>query len=417
MEKRFNLQYAGIHGTYWLYYGVICSFASVFLLDRGYSNTEIGIILAIGNIFAVILQPIMGDLADRSRKISFFGFMEMMTALLMVLTVFLLVLQKKSGILMFVYVMAFGWMNIVQPFCNAMNRKLSETGVYINFGACRAIGSLTYSIMCFFLGSLVERFGVNVLPVTGEVVLILFLTTVVIVAKSFRKAMAEKSDGTKSAASGSLGPQETKAADSDEEEINLPMFVKRNKMFLVLCLGVLGLYYTNSVLNTYMAQIAESVGGDNGDIGRIFSILALMEIPTMMFFDRINKRFRTRTLMKFSAVAFVFWILICFLAENVMTLILAQFIQPFSFALFLPSIVRFIDDIMSKGEAVKGQTMFTTTTTMAAVFASLIGGVILDAAGPKMLTLTAACVTAVGAAVVVFSADRVKGHKQERTRR
>ena len=166
-----------------------------------------------------------------------------------------------------------------------------------------------------------------------------------------------------------------------------------------------------------MAQIAESVGGDNGDIGRIFSILALMEIPTMMFFDRINKRFRTRTLMKFSAVAFVFWILICFLAENVMTLILAQFIQPFSFALFLPSIVRFIDDIMSKREAVKGQTMFTTTTTMAAVFASLIGGVILDAAGPKMLTLTAACVTALGAAVVIFSADRVKGHKQERTHR
>ena len=202
-----------------------------------------------------------------------------------------------------------------------------------------------------------------------------------------------------------------------EEEINLPMFVKRNKMFLVLCLGVLGLYYTNSVLNTYMAQIAESVGGDNGDIGRIFSVLALMEIPTMMLFDRINKRFRTRTLMKFSAVAFVFWILICFLAENVMTLILAQFIQPFSFALFLPSIVRFIDDIMSKGEAVKGQTMFTTTTTMAAVFASLIGGVILDAAGPKMLTLTAACVTALGAAVVIFSADRVKGHKQERTHR
>lgn len=414
MEKRFNLQYAGIHGTYWLYYGVICSFASVFLLDRGYSNTEIGIILAVGNIFAVLLQPIMGDLADRSRKISFFGFMEMMTALLMVLTVFLLILQKKSGILMFVYVMAFGWMNIVQPFCNAMNRKLSETGVYINFGACRAIGSLTYSIMCFFLGSLVEKFGVNVLPVTGEVVLIFFMTAIVIVAKSFRRTMAEKCEGTKSAASSSSAAN---AAAGDEEEINLPMFVKRNKMFLVLCLGVLGLYYTNSVLNTYMAQIAESVGGDNGDIGRIFSILALMEIPTMMLFDRINKRFRTRTLMKFSAVAFVFWILICFLAENVMTLILAQFIQPFSFALFLPSIVRFIDDIMSKGEAVKGQTMFTTTTTMAAVFASLIGGVILDAAGPKMLTLTATCVTAVGAAVVVFSADRVKGHKQERARR
>ena len=185
-------------------------------------------------------------------------------------------------------------------------------------------------------------------------------------------------------------------------------------MFMILCLGVLGLYYTNSVLNTYMAQIAENVGGDNGDIGRIFSVLALMEIPTMMLFDRINRKFKTRTLMKFSAVAFVFWILVCYMAENVTTLILAQFIQPFSFALFLPSIVRFIDDIMSRGEAVKGQTMFTTTTTLAAVFASLIGGVILDAAGPKMLTLTAACVTAVGAVIVVLSADRVKSHKQEK---
>ena len=165
--------------------------------------------------------------AARSRAAEFFcGVKQVQQGLL---TVFLLVLQKKSGLLMFVYVMAFGWMNIVQPFCNAMNRKLSETGVYINFGACRAIGSLTYSIMCFFLGSLVERFGVNVLPVTGEVVLILFMTAIVIVAKSFRRAMAEKSDGTKSAASGSSAAN---AASGDEEEINLPMFVKRNKMFL-----------------------------------------------------------------------------------------------------------------------------------------------------------------------------------------
>ncbi len=407
-ERRINVRYAGIHGTYWMYYGAIGSFASVFLLGRGYSNTEIGIILAVSNIFAVILQPIMGDLADRSKKLSFFGLMEMMTYLLMVLTAFLLILHKKSGLLMLVYVMAFGWMHVVQPFCNAMNRKLNETGVYVNFGMCRAVGSFTYSVMCFFLGSLVEKYGVNVLPLTGEVVLVLFLATIVITARSFKRVMAEKPGA---------GKEQGNTAEAhcrEAEEINLVMFIRRNKMFLVLCSGVLGLYYTNSVLNTYMAQIAENVGGDSGDVGRIFSVLALLEIPTMVLFDRIRKRVRLSTLIKLSSVAFVFWVFFCFMAENVTALILAQLAQPFSFALFLPSMVRFIDDIMSKGEAVKGQTVFTTTTTLAAVFASFIGGIVLDAAGPKTLTLTATIVTAVGAAIVMVSANRVKSHRQEK---
>lgn len=412
MERKLNVQYAGIHGTYWLYYGVICSFASVFLLDRGYTNTEIGIILAAGNIFAVILQPIMGDLADRSRKISFFGMMEAMTALLMVLTVFLLILQKKSGLLMFVYVMAFGWMSIVQPFCNAMARKLSETGVYVNFGVCRAIGSLTYSIMCFALGFVVERLGVNVLPVTGEVVLALFLITTVIVAKSYNTAMKKRAGESENAET-PLKSSEAANPAEPEEEINLADFIRRNKMFLVMCLGVLGLYYTNSVLNTFMAQIAENVGGNSEDLGVIFSVLALMEVPAMMLFDRINRKVGTKKLMKVSAVAFVAWALLCFLSKSVAMLLIAQVVtQPFALAVFLPAIVRFIDDIMSRGEAVKGQTMFTTTTTMSAVFASLAGGMILDVSGARMLTLSATAMAALGAVIIFLTADKVETHKE-----
>lgn len=412
MERKLNVQYAWIHGTYWLYYGVICSFASVFLLDRGYTNTEIGIILAAGNIFAVILQPIMGDLADRSRKISFFGMMEAMTALLMVLTVFLLILQKKSGLLMFVYVMAFGWMSIVQPFCNAMARKLSETGVYVNFGVCRAIGSLTYSIMCFALGFVVERLGVNVLPVTGEVVLALFLITTVIVAKSYNTTMKKRAGESENAET-SLKSSEAANPAEPEEEINLADFIRRNKMFLVMCLGVLGLYYTNSVLNTFMAQIAENVGGNSEDLGVIFSVLALMEVPAMMLFDRINRKVGTKKLMKVSAVAFVVWALLCFLSKSVAMLLIAQVVtQPFALAVFLPAIVRFIDDIMSRGEAVKGQTMFTTTTTMSAVFASLAGGMILDVSGARMLTLSATAMAALGAVIIFLTADKVETHKE-----
>lgn len=48
MKKTLNTEYAFIQGSYWMIYGFVSSFASVFLLAKEYSNTEIGIILAAG---------------------------------------------------------------------------------------------------------------------------------------------------------------------------------------------------------------------------------------------------------------------------------------------------------------------------------------------------------------------------------
>ena len=402
MEKLLNRQYAAIHGTYWMYYGVICSFSSVFLLARGYSNSEIGIILAAGNVLAVFIQPFVADFADRSKRFSVFSIMEILAAILFVLTALMYVIQRKSALLMLIYVMAFAWMNIIQPFCNALSFRLEEAGVSINFGVARSMGSFTYAVMCMILGGIIERKGVNVLPVTGMGVVFLFILSIVILSKSFARA--------KSMNKAAAGP-EAVSQDEEYEEINLVSFAKRNKMFIVVNIGVLGLYFANSILNTYMAQIASNVGGNSEDVGRIFFLLAFMEIPTLVLFDRLHKRFTCSSMMKFSAAAFVLWIGICTVAPNVWVLLLAQLIQPFSFALFLPAIVHFIDDNMSKGEAVKGQMLFTTTTTVAAIFASLIGGAILDASGARLLTLTGTAVTAVGAFIIFVSVDKVKKSK------
>ena len=65
MKRRLNLTYGAIQGTYWMYFGAILSFASVFLLGKGYTNSEIGVILAAANILAVILQPLLDRKSTR----------------------------------------------------------------------------------------------------------------------------------------------------------------------------------------------------------------------------------------------------------------------------------------------------------------------------------------------------------------
>ena len=118
MKFRLNFSYGCIHGTYWMIYGIVSSFASVFLLGRGYLNTEIGIILAVANVVAVVIQPLVADLADRSKKISTIGISQIMTIMMMVMTVGLFVLQGKSVALSVVFVLLIAWHTAVQPLIN-----------------------------------------------------------------------------------------------------------------------------------------------------------------------------------------------------------------------------------------------------------------------------------------------------------
>ena len=167
MEKRLNVSYACIQATYWMVYAVVGSFASVFLLARGYSNSEIGVILAVANVVAVVLQPIIADFADRSKKISLVGLIQLMAIVMMLFMVGLFIFQRKSIALSVIFLMLLAWHTSLQPLINSLNFRLEESGAKINFGVCRSMGSLAYSILCAVMGTLVETYTVGIMqPVT-----------------------------------------------------------------------------------------------------------------------------------------------------------------------------------------------------------------------------------------------------------
>lgn len=398
MKKLLNFEYACIHGSYWMIYGVISSFASVFLLARDYSNSEIGMILAIANVLAVIIQPFMADFADRSKKISLIGITQIMTAMMMVMTVGLFVLKGKSITLALIFILLIAWHTVLQPLINSLNFKLEDCGIHINFGIARSMGSLAYSVLMAILGTLVEKYGIEVMPITGEITMIMLFISLISAKNQYSKAKALHADTV----------QTCDTRETSEEEIDLVSFIKRNKMFFIVNVGVIGLYFSNAILNNYMMQIVTDVGGTSEDLGRILSLMAFLEIPTMVCFDALRKKFSCRLMMKVASVGFTVKIAMCYIASSVTMIFVAQFFQIVSFALFLPAIVHFIDEIMSKGEAVKGQALFTMMVTVTTVFSSLAGGVILDIHGAKMLTLISTIATAVGAVIIIFSIDKVK---------
>ncbi|MGN0712653.1 MAG: MFS transporter [Anaerovoracaceae bacterium] len=409
MKGLLNVEYGSIHAFYWMAYGAVASFASVFLLGRGYSNTDIGMIFAVGSVLAVFLQPVLADVADRSRKLSLIGVSQLVLAVIMVLTLGLFLLREKSMALAVVYVLILAGNAALQPLFNSLCFKLSESGIHINFGVCRSFGSLAYSILVMFLGTLAEEKGILVLPVTGELVMILNLISLVLVAYHFRKSCGARKNA------GDTGAEECKTLPENkpEEEINLLQFGRRNRMFFLMTIGVLGIYFGNGVLNNFMLQVITPLGGDSEDMGRIFSVMAFLEIPTMVLFEQINRKFSCQFLLKVASVAFVVKTTMIWLADSVTAVMLAQGLQLFSFALFLPAMVHFIDQTMHRGEAVKGQALYTAMITVASVICSLLGGVILDLYGAGRLMMISTLLTAAGAVIISLTIGRIHTKKEE----
>ena len=451
-----NAGYANIFAAYWMFYGVANAFASAYLLPKGYTNAEIGIILAVGSVLAIFLQPIMADIADRSKKLSLLGVTQLSAGLLIVLEATLFAMAHKSLALWVVFVMIIAWLTALQPLFNSLAFHLEESGVHIHFGVCRGMGSLGFALLTAVLGTFVEMWGANILPAVGELTLAGLLVTIMIVKREFEGCVKAKAqtrsaiagagaagDAEVSAASdevrtaveaGTLRapadvstneemppmPADERGADAEvplplpldsvdkQEEINLWRFIHDNKLFLILNIGVIGLYFSNAVLNNFMLQIVNAAGGTSEDMGRVLAVMAFMEMPALFFFDKVKVRFSCQTLLKVAAVGFTLRVGLIFLAKSMTVIYLAHIFQTLGFALFLPAMVVFIGDVMRRGEAVKGQAFFTAMTTVAAMISSVLGGIMLDVRDAHFMLLVSTLVTAAGALVIIIVVGKIK---------
>lgn len=399
MKQKLNFAYGAVQGTYWMYYGVLMSFASVFLLGKSYTNSEIGVILAAASVLAVILQPVLADMADRSKKVSLRGLTGIITVGLLAGTAALYLFPTKTLLLSFLFVILGAWLTSLQPLINSMAFDLSRTGYAVNFGITRSGGSIAYAVLCAILGSLVARCGVETIPMTGILILVLFLLALGTTDRIYKKAVSEK----KTAAGG--------LKTDHDEVISLKAFLGRNRIFLFFSISVAFVFFQNSVLNTYLMQILAEVGGNSEQMGRLFSFMALLELPGLFFFSTLRKKFSCQLMLKVASVAFVCKIFLTWIAPSVFFIYLAFLFQLISFPIFLSGSVHLVDEVMEKGEAVKGQSFITGMITLSNVFASLLGGVILDLRGASLLLMISTILCVIGAVVVVAVVDKIRPRK------
>ena len=389
--KKLNIEYFSLQSLFWMTYCMVVGFSVTYLLSCGYTNSEAGYILASANICALILQPFFAYLADRSKKINAMTIFLVSIEIIFVCSIGLFFISVRSLMLTLIYVVMITLANAVIAFLTSIQFLMDTSKSKINFGLCRAGGSLCFAILSALMGIMIERIGMKSIP------LALFIITLLIIGLCIFI--------TRHSINGNI-----KAVLTLEKKRSSSLFVffKENLRFMILSIAMLFIYYAHAFITNFTISIVRNVGGDNREMGYLIAFMALMELPGMIGFKEISRRFKVSSLLLFSMIMFSIKAIIVWLSPSLMTLTFGFALQVVSFAIYIPASVQYANIIIDEKDTVKAQMMFNLMQTGGAVFSSIIGGWLIDFSGISHALLVGAILSCIGTMIAFAGIQNTK---------
>ena len=389
--KQLNIEYFSLQSLFWMTYCMVVGFSVTYLLSCGYSNSEAGYILASANICALILQPFLADLADHSKKINAMTILLISIAIIFVCSIGLFFISIRSAVLTLIYIVMITLANAVIAFLTSVQFLMDTSKSKINFGLCRAGGSLCFAILSALMGIMIERIGMKSIPT------VLFIVTLLIIVLCMYITRHRIND-----------KQTTGSTLEKRQSSSLFVFFRENPKFMILSVAMLFIYYAHAFITNFTISIVRNVGGNHREMGYLIAFMALMELPGMIGFKEISRRFKVSSLLLFSMIMFSVKAIIVWLSPSLITLTFGFALQVVSFALYIPASVQYANIIIDEKDAVKAQMMFNFMQAGGAVFSSIIGGWLIDFSGISHALLVGAILSCIGTMIAFMGIQNTK---------
>jgi PPP family 3-phenylpropionic acid transporter len=394
LSKKVNLQFTAIQSSYWISFVPLGGFAVVLLQSKSFTDSEIGILLAMQSIASIVAQPLISAFAGRHPD----------TPLKKIISIMLLLGAAAASIFYFLphlflpavlIFAAIGMTHYSAPaFLNAMAMQLTNAGIKMNYGAARGIGSISFALIGVALGKLVDISGTNIILPFFVIVL---LITSVLVTKIYAPPPREK---------------QTVDVDAPAEmpQTNLLEFLRKNKQYTGFCIASAFLFACHSCINSFLPNITGPLGGTITDQGIIRGISAAFELPIMFFYSFIASRISSHKLLIFSALSFFLKSLTTMIAPSMSILFLIQAFQLPAFGLYTPAAVHFSDKSVLDVDRVRAQAIsMAVGVGLGNVIGNLGGGFVLDKLGLHSMLIVSTVLGFIGFLIMFFVLHERRG--------
>lgn len=353
-----------INVSFWVACGSCAPFISAYYKRIGLSFTQIGVLLAIGPIFAIFIQPLWAMLSDRTGK------RKLLLILLALCTAgaYLLYYLGASFAVCLLAVLVVSLFSLaLLPLCDAL--VIDRANAYgFPFARIRIGGTLGYAAMVFGAGMFLEKFDGAQFAVAA-VAYLLFAGAVMLLPQGGAREEAAP------AREGAL-PARKKAVPARESIFDT------SEILFVLALALiesLGLGFSGSFMGSYAVEL----GFGSSLIGVLSCISALSEVPILLFAGKLVDRFGEIPLLIFSGVMMSLRLFLTGMGL-VPAMISAQLLQSVTYMTTYICCTQYISKHVRAGKMSQGQSALAIVQSgLAAVASNLFGGMLVDAVGTR----------------------------------
>lgn len=357
--------------------GSFGSYLSLLLKSNGLEVSQIGVLMAMGTLIAICVQPLWGVVSDRYNQA------RLVLILSVAVPAVLAVLYRSEYfiVLMLVYTVSTIFSSTQAPIADSY-AIVAANRAGATYGSIRMMMSIGAAVGAIAGGQYVSKFSVSSIWLP----FLLLNSVAVVIAFTLPKQAEENHMMSQSFSQG----------------------IKKllgNRIFLAFLGGSFLVNQTMTAFGTYFVIAFQSVGGSTSSAGIALFLASITNVPSMFFASRVIRRLgMERTLLLGALIYVLRWgIQVAFPYPSVM--IGVQVLHGLSFGFFYIAAVEYVSKITSAEMQATGQSVFNIVFSgLAGILGNLLNGMLLNQGGVELMNLSCMLSAAAGAALLFYVA-------------
>lgn len=326
--KKISAKFSLVYFSIFIVIGINAPFFPLWLSSKGFTERYIAIILATSVLTKLLANPFFAGLGDKygNRKIPMLYLSFISTIILFSLNIF-----NSLYLIAFMAITSWALFAPLMP----LTESLTTTAIKkynFDYGNTRLWGSVSFIIIAFFGGIIIEKYGLKYVPILMTIgALFLFLS--IIIMPTIPSLPARKKFST------------------------YALLKNRNFFPFLLACGAIqsshGIYYGFSTIYWKSIGLSETV------IGALWAEGVVFEIILLAYFYKFKNYTSPKIFIIIAGVmAILRWTLMAY-ADTILFIALIQILHAFTFGLTHLAAINFISEVMPVRAQAKSQALYS----------------------------------------------------------
>lgn len=354
--------------------GLFNPYLTTLFVHQGIGANLVGVLMSIGTLLSIIVQPVWGLLVDRYRQTK----LVLLLSICVPASLSFFYGFKYVAVIIMAYFLSIIFQSTQSPVADSYAVSAAQKG-RTSYGTIRSLGSLGTALGGYAGGLYLSRFGISQLWMPFLALSLAGAATVLTLSRS---------------------------TERNASAISLTQGIREllgNRLFLMFLVACFFVNQTLTAYNSFFVLAFQDAGGSYSLVGTALLLASLTNIPSMLLAARILRSIGHERTLLLAAFFYALRWGIQWLFPVAAVMVGIQVLHGLSFGLFYVAAVEYVAQASGKKMQATGQSVFNMVFSgLGGIVGNLLNGYLFYSGGAQMMYLACTVSALIGAGMLYW---------------